>query len=109
MQEMFIAAVAISSFILLSSAQPDQECAEAYDAVFNANTTCAEAYNAVFYGNATDEQRMMVCDADQQCNAMIESIISTCGNMVSLLHSSVESAAHPCMSTSVNRELYASI
>ena len=80
-------AVAISSVILLSSAPPaqaDPQCTRAFDAVFNSNTTCAEAYDTLFYGNATDEQRMMVCNADQQCNAMIESIISACGNMVSL-------------------------
>ena len=85
--KMLIVAVVILSFISLSPAQPTDphpQCTGAFDAVFNPQTTCAEAYDTVFYGNATDEQQMMVCNADQQCNSMIESIISACGNMVSL-------------------------
>ena len=82
--KMLIAAV-IVSFIALSSAQPSPECITAFNAIFNSAETigCSGAYGSLFYGNASDEQRMMVCDADQQCNTMIENVITTCGNTVS--------------------------
>ena len=72
------------SHFTLSAQLTDPQCTGTFDTAFNSNTTCTEAYDAVLYGNATDEQRMMVCNADQQCKAMIESIIFACSNMVSL-------------------------
>ena len=85
---MLIAAVVIASFITLSSAQLSPECSAAYDAVFtstdNEATDCATAYYAALTSSATDEQMMMVCNVGQQCNIMIESIITQCGHMVSL-------------------------
>ena len=81
------AAVLIVSSVVLSSAQPSPECITAFNATFaSAGTNCSTAYGWLFYGNATDEQRMMVCDADQQCNTMIENIISACSNTTVNLH-----------------------
>ena len=82
---MLLTVIAISSFFLLSSAQTDPDCTTAYTNVFNSEnkTVCAEAYNTVIFGNSTDEQRMMVCNATQNCNMMLENIVSTCGYTVS--------------------------
>lgn len=82
---MLIAAVVISSFVLLSSAQRDPDCTAAYDAVFGneTNGTCAQAYYSVYYGNASYDQRAMVCNEDRECNMLLEDIVSTCGDMVS--------------------------
>ena len=82
------AAVIASSFILSSAQdQPSAQCIAAYNATFGATATdmtCATAYYSLLFAvSATDEQRMMVCDAGQQCNVMIENIISICGDTVS--------------------------
>ena len=83
--EMLLTIIAILSFFLLSSAQTDpSNCTTAYANVFNStNTVCEDAYSAVIYGNSTNEQRMMVCNASQDCNMMLENIVSTCGDTVS--------------------------
>ena len=83
-----VTAVVIASSFVLSSAQdqPSAQCIAAYNATFGASTTdttCVIAYGSMIFGVATDEQRMMVCDAGQQCNTMIENIISICGDTVS--------------------------
>ena len=79
--------VIVSSFVLSSAQdQPSAQCIAAYNATFGAtatDTTCVTAYYSLFFGFATDEQRIMVCDAGQQCNTMIENIISICGDTVS--------------------------
>ena len=67
---------------LAQSQQPSAECITAYNATFDNFEGCSGAYFALFFGSATDEQRMMVCDAGQQCNTMIENIISLCGDTV---------------------------
>ena len=81
------AVVIVSSFVLSSAQdQPSAQCITTYNATFGASTTdmtCVTAYYSLLFGAATDEQRMMVCDAGQQCNAMIENIINTCGDTVS--------------------------
>ena len=66
-------------------AQPSPQCIAAYNATFNEEDTtgCVGANFALFLGAATDEQRMMVCSSGQQCNTMIENIISVCGDTVS--------------------------
>ena len=85
--EMLIVAVLITSFVVLSSAQSSSECAAAYSATFFSTddeaTTCVQAYKALLNDNATNEQAMMVCNTGQQCNTMIENIITQCGNTVS--------------------------
>ena len=87
---MLIATVVITlfKFIALSSAQPSPECLAAYNAVFTSADgepgDCAVAYYAALTNNATDEQTMMVCNIGQQCNTMIENIITRCGDMVRL-------------------------
>ena len=83
-----VTAVVIASSFVLSSAQdqPSAQCIAAYNATFGASptdTTCVTAYFSLLFGAATDEQRMMVCDAGQQCNTMIENIINICGDTVS--------------------------
>ena len=83
-----VTAVVIASSFVLSSAQdqPSAQCIAAYNATFGASATdvtCQTAYGLLFIEFATDEQRMMVCDAGQQCNTMIENIISICGDTVS--------------------------
>ena len=82
---MLLTVIAFSSFFLLSSAQTDPNCTAAYENVFgNPNeTACADAYRSVFFGNEAAGQRMMVCNATQGCNLMIENIISMCGYTVS--------------------------
>ena len=80
-----IAVMVASSFVFSSLAQsqtPSAECISAYNATFDNLDGCSGAYYALFLGSATDEQRMMVCDAGQQCNTMIENIISLCGDTV---------------------------
>lgn len=80
--KMLIAVLIVSS-VVLSSAQPSPECITAFNATFGSTgTNCSAAYGSLFYGNATDAQRMMVCDAGQQCNTMIESVISVCNDTV---------------------------
>ena len=85
------AALAISSSLILSSAQlsgSSQECVTTYNALFT-NTSesaeaCANAYYAnAEYRNASDQQKMLVCDDDQPCNDMIENVIDACGDTVS--------------------------
>lgn len=80
-----IAVVIIVSSIVPSSAQPSPDCITAYNATFNSAGTasCAEAYFASVVGNATSQQKMMVCDASEQCSDMIENVINICGNEVS--------------------------
>ena len=75
-------AVLIASSVVLSSAQPIPECLTAFNATFGSTTSCGVAYGSLYFENATDEQRMMVCDESQQCNTMIENIISICDNTV---------------------------
>ena len=80
-----IAVMVVSSFVFSSVAQsqtPSAECISAYNATFSDINDCSGAYLAWLFGSATDEQRMMVCDAGQQCNTMIENIISLCGDTV---------------------------
>ena len=82
-----VTAVVIASSFVLSSAQdqPSAQCIAAYNATFNdsTDTTCVEAYITLLFGGGSNEQRMMVCDAGQRCNTMIENIISICGDTVS--------------------------
>lgn len=84
---MLLAVVVIVSSIVVSSAQPTSQsssaCNATYNAAFGNASNCALAFYSLFVGNATDEQRMMVCNASQQCNTMIEDIISECGDTVS--------------------------
>lgn len=78
-----VSLVIASSF--LSSAQRSPQCTTAIIALFHNDSAnaCENAYLAsVEFGNATDLQKSMVCDADQQCNSMIEDIISLCGDKV---------------------------
>ena len=80
-----IAVMVASSCVFSSLAQsqmPSAECISAYNATFDNFEGCSGAYFTLFFGSATDEQRMMVCDAGQQCNTMIENIISLCGDTV---------------------------
>ena len=86
---MLLFAVVLIATVALSPAQeqPSPQCMAAYNATFySANTSCAEAYNALFSNTSTDQQMMMVCSAGQQCNSMIENIISLCGDTVSYIH-----------------------
>ena len=84
-----ITALVIALSFVLSSAQPEPqpsaECIAAYNATFTEADTngCSAASLALFLGSATDDQRMTVCTAGQQCNTMIENVISMCGNTVS--------------------------
>jgi len=77
--------VIIVSPVVLSLAQPTPQCIEAYNATFNSVSpaSCSGAYYALILGSATNEQTMMVCNASQQCNNMIENVINVCGNTVS--------------------------
>ena len=86
---MLIVIVVIASIAVLSSAQPSSQCITAYNDTFDnpSAESCAQAYTALGFGNATDQQRMMVCDAGQQCNTLVENVINTCGYSVSLLYS----------------------
>ena len=75
---MLLFAVVLIATVALSPAQeqPSPQCIAAYNATFNSNntasTSCAEAYGTLlFTDTATDQQRMMVCSAGQQCNSMI--------------------------------------
>ena len=83
--DMVVLLVAISTlYFVLSSAQPSPECISAYNVVFeNPNmTSCAEAYSALVNVTATEDQAMMVCNTSQECNGMIENVISLCGDTV---------------------------
>ena len=84
---MLIAFVIIASHIAVSSAQISPECAAAYNETFhNENTTgCTSAYFSQLsqVTPSNESERMMVCDADQVCNAKIENVISSCGDSVS--------------------------
>ena len=84
---MLIAAVVMaSSVIVFSSAQPSPECIAAYNATFRSfdALACANAYFSLFRSDSeNDEQRMMVCNETQQCNAMVQNVINVCGNTVS--------------------------
>ena len=88
---MFVVLVVILSSLVFSSAQPvppppadpSAECIAAYNATFDTQTNCGEAFTALLSGNASSQQKMMVCDANQQCNDMIENITNLCGNTVS--------------------------
>ena len=79
------AALVIASSFALSSAQSSSQCVTAYNATFgNANSTnCSIAYLSLLSGNGSSQQEMMVCNSSQQCNAMIENIITLCGDTVS--------------------------
>lgn len=81
---MFVLLVAITLCFVLSSAQPSPECISANNGVFEnpKMTSCAEAYYALVNVTATDDQAMMVCNTGQECNGMIENVISLCGDMV---------------------------
>ena len=94
-----VAAVVIASCFALSSAQsqPSPQCITAYNATFGdtaTDTTCVAAYYSLLFGSATEEQGMMVCDAGQQCNTMIENVISTCGDTVSQAFNYVKACTH---------------
>ena len=81
-----VVAVVIASSFALSSAQsqPSPQCIAAYNATFDAtDTTCVAAYYSLLFGSSTNEQMMMVCNAGQECNSMIENIITICGDTVS--------------------------
>lgn len=82
---MLLAVVVIASSIVLSSAQPSSQCITAYNDTFDnaGSVNCSGAYLSLISGNVTSQQRMMVCDAGQQCNIMIENVITLCGNTVS--------------------------
>ena len=90
---LIVPALVIALSFVLASAQseptvaPSPECITAYNATYNSGDTsdCVAASLALFLGTATDEQRMMVCSAGQQCNTMIENVISLCGNTVGIL------------------------
>ena len=81
---MLVAVVVVQLYFALSSAQPSQDCITAYNATFPnvAITNCSNAYYALVLGIANEDQTMMVCNTDQQCNDMIQNIISTCGDEV---------------------------
>ena len=89
---MLLFAVVLIVTVALSPAQeqPSPQCIAAYNATVNsddtASTNCTEAYGKLLISNATDQQIMMVCSAGQQCNSMIENIISLCGDTVSYMH-----------------------
>lgn len=82
-----ITALVITFLFVLSSAQeapPSPQCITAYNSTFDEDTTgCSGANLALLAGTPSDEQRMMVCSAGQQCNTMIENVISVCGDTVS--------------------------
>ena len=84
--KMLVAVTVIQLYFALSSAQPSQQCITAYNATFSnfEMRSCAEAYYSLVLGNATEDQTMMVCNTGQQCNGMIENIVSTCGHEVGL-------------------------
>ena len=119
---LLVAALVISSSLILSSAQlsgSSQECVITYNALFTSTSesveACANAYYAnAEYRNASDHQKMLVCDADQSCNDMIENVIDVCGDTVSCLAYArkpmcISEFAHahtlvllPCMALSIN-------
>ena len=66
----------MASSDLPSENQPTQECIAAFSA-WN-ETSCATAYSDLRSENATEEQSVMVCDASQECNRMIENITILC-------------------------------
>lgn len=84
---MLVVAVVILSFIVCSSAQgggqPSAQCIAAYNATFNTPTNCSIAYTLLVAGAANTQQKTMVCDANQQCNDILENITDLCGNTVS--------------------------
>ena len=80
---MLIVIVVIASSII-SSAQPSTQCIAAYNATFDSSDkTCLAAYVRLLQGAYISQDRMMVCDAGQQCNTMIENVIDICGDTVS--------------------------
>ena len=90
---MLLFALVLIATVALSPAQeqPSPQCIAAYNATVNSNNTastnCIEAYGKLLLiGNATDQQIMMVCSAGQQCNSMIENILSLCRDTVSYIH-----------------------
>ena len=80
--KLVVVVVLITSPIILSSAQPIPQCIETYNTTFNGTTTCGSAYLALLAGNVSEDQAMMVCYGDQQCNNMIENAINDCGDTV---------------------------
>ena len=108
-------ALMITLSFLLSSAQsqapPSPECIAAYNATFSNEATgsCEMAYFALIGESATDDQRMMVCNSDQQCNTMLESIISACGNTVSVIYHYLLASCICIASKSVTRDTYVAI
>lgn len=84
---MLVVAVVILSFIVCSSAQgggqPSAQCIAAYNATFDTPTSCSTAYTLLLTGAANAQQKTMVCDANQQCNDILENITDLCGNTVS--------------------------
>ena len=91
MNKIFVVAVVILSLVACSSAQsagenqPSAQCIAAYNATFDTPTNCSTAFTLLVAGAATTQQKIMVCDANQQCNDMLENIIDLCGNTVSQL------------------------
>lgn len=82
---MLIVALVVASSFVLSSAQPSSQCVAAYNATFGSanGSNCSTAYSSLVSGVGTDEQEMMVCNSSEPCNAMIENIITLCGDTVS--------------------------
>ena len=89
MNKILVVAVVILSLVACSSAQsesqPSAQCIAAYNATFDTPTNCSTAFTLLVAGAATTQQKMMVCDANQQCNDILENIIDLCGNTVSQL------------------------
>ena len=89
MYKTLVVAVVILSLIVCSSAQgggqPSAQCIAAYNATFDTPTSCSTAYTLLVAGAASTQQKMMVCDANQQCNDILENITDLCGNTVSKL------------------------
>ena len=87
--KMLIVAVVVTTSVLTSAqptSQSSSQCNMTYNATFESMNPSDSACSVAFYlslsGDATDEQKMMVCNAGQ-CNTRIENVISACSNTVS--------------------------
>lgn len=86
---LIVSVVFTATSIVLSSAQGQPGSAAQCEEVSNATFTnsdrdmdtvrCAEAYGTLFFNarNATDQQKMMVCNAGQ-CNSMLKNVADIC-------------------------------
>ena len=88
--KILIVAVVVTSTVLTSAqptSQSSSQCNMTYNATFESkNRTledldCSSAFWSSLIGSATDEQKMMLCNAGQ-CNTRIENVISACSNTV---------------------------